>query len=321
MTEKEDKPTVKTINLRKGRLGKAMRVINYGSLNLDYVYQVPHMVQEGETLAASGMETFLGGKGLNQSIALARAGVSVFHAGCVGEDGQILLDYLKQNGVDTAWIQTVEGKSGHTIIQVDASAQNSILLYGGANRKQTGEQIRQVMEQGMAGDYLVLQNEINGIDTIMRNGKEKGMKLVLNPSPIDEAILNAPLEMADYLLVNEIEGSAITGDTEPEAMVHVFRERYPDTALLLTLGTAGAIYADEKELVRQEAIRVKAVDTTAAGDTFTGYFIAGLLENRPMAEIMRRCAAASALAVSRQGAAPSIPKKSEVEEFLLLHSR
>ena len=127
--------------------------------------------------------------------------------------------------------------------------------------------------------------------------------------------------MADYLLVNEIEGSAITGEPEPEAMVRVFRKRYPDTALLLTLGTAGAIYADEKELVRQEAIRVKAVDTTAAGDTFTGYFIAGLLKNRPMAEIMRRCAAASALAVSRQGAAPSIPKKSEVEEFLLLQDR
>lgn len=298
-----------------------MRVINYGSLNLDYVYQVPHMVREGETLAASGMETFLGGKGLNQSIALARAGVSVCHAGCVGEDGQILLDYLKQNGVDITWIQMVEGKSGHTIIQVDASAQNSILLFGGANRKQTAEQIRQVLEQVEAGDYLVLQNEINEIDAIMRCGKEKGMKLVLNPSPIDEAIRKAPLEMADYLLVNEIEGEAITGEKAPEAMIRRFRERYPDTALLLTLGTAGAIYADETKLVRQEAIRVKAVDTTAAGDTFTGYFIAGLLENRPMAEIMRWCAAASALAVSRQGAAPSIPKKSEVEEFLLLQGR
>ena len=114
-----------------------MRILNYGSMNLDYVYQVPHILRGGETLAASQREIFFGGKGLNQSIALARAGAKVCHAGCIGEDGTEMRDYLSQNGVDTSYISVSESSSGHTIIQVDDSAQNCILLWGGANRRQT----------------------------------------------------------------------------------------------------------------------------------------------------------------------------------------
>lgn len=293
-----------------------MKVINYGSLNWDYVYQVPHMVREGETLAAYGMETFLGGKGLNQSIALARAGVSVLHGGCVGEDGDGLISYLKTNGVDTSGIEKVEEKSGHTIIQVDSNGQNCILLYGGANQKQKIDHIKAVLDQGNPGDYLVLQNEVNEIEYIMQAGKEQGMRLVINPSPIDPAILKAPLGMADYLLVNEIEGQALTGASEPDQMMKTLRTKYPNTAILLTLGEEGAWYEDGKQSVRQKAIRVKAVDTTAAGDTFTGYFIAGLMEGYAMEHLLYRCAAASALAVSRNGASASIPQREEVETFL-----
>lgn len=293
-----------------------MKVINYGSLNWDYVYQVPHMVREGETLAAYGMETFLGGKGLNQSIALARAGVPVLHGGCVGEDGDGLISYLKTNGVDTSGIEKVEEKSGHTIIQVDSNGQNCILLYGGANQKQNIDHIKTVLDQGNPGDYLVLQNEVNEIEYIMQAGKERGMRLVINPSPIDPAILKAPLGMADYLLVNEIEGQALTGASEPDQMMKTLRTRYPNTAILLTLGEEGAWYEDRKQSVRQKAIRVKAVDTTAAGDTFTGYFIAGLMEGYAMEHLLYRCAAASALAVSRNGASASIPQREEVETFL-----
>lgn len=293
-----------------------MKVINYGSLNYDYVYQVPHMVREGETMAANQMETFFGGKGLNQSIALSRAGVSVIHAGCIGEDGSCLVEYLEENGVDTSLIQRVEGKSGHTIIQVDVTGQNSILLFTGANGKQTREQIQRVFEQAEPGDYLVLQNEVNEVEGIMRCGKEKGMKLVINPSPIDQTILESSLELADYLLINEVEGKAITGEENPEQMILALRKRYPKTAILLTLGEQGAIYADGEKEVRQRAIPVKAVDTTAAGDTFTGYFVAGLMEKKPMEEILDQCVRASALAVSKKGAAPSIPWKKEVDQFL-----
>ena len=172
-----------------------MKVLCFGSLNIDYTYKVEHFVKKGETLSSDGLGVYGGGKGLNQSIALARAGVPVLHGGCVGEDGDGLISYLKTNGVDTSGIEKVEEKSGHTIIQVDSNGQNCILLYGGANQKQNIDHIKTVLNQGNSGDYLVLQNEVNEIEYIMQIGKERGMRLVINPSPIDPAILKAPLEI------------------------------------------------------------------------------------------------------------------------------
>lgn len=293
-----------------------MRVFNYGSLNLDYVYRVSHMVRGGETLAAAGMEIYLGGKGLNQSVALARAGVPVCHAGCVGEDGHVLTQYLDSQGVDTSLIRTINGKSGHTIIQVDDRAQNAILVYGGANHKQTREQIRQTLDTSNSGDILMLQNEINESVYLMEEAKRRGLRLVVNPSPMDEQIRHAPLETADYILINETEGNAISGQREASAILDWFSVHSPKTAVLLTLGEAGAVYQDGKGRIAQKAFSVVAVDTTAAGDTFTGYFVAGLVRGMEMEEILRQCAAASALAVTRNGAAPSIPSKEEVDRFL-----
>ena len=162
-----------------------MKVLNFGSLNLDYVYSVDHMVAEGETLAAGGMNTFCGGKGLNQSIALAKAGVPVYHAGLIGEEGKSLLDACRENGVHTDFIREIPGKSGHTIIQVDKSGQNCILLYGGANRSMTREFIDEVLSHFEKGDYLLLQNEVNLVDYMVDQAYEKGMEIILNPSPFD----------------------------------------------------------------------------------------------------------------------------------------
>ena len=160
-----------------------MKVLNMGSLNLDYVYQVDHIVTGGETLASGGMEVFCGGKGLNQSIALARAGVPVYHAGMIGEDGEMLLDICRENGVDTRYIRRIPGKNGHTIIQVDRKAQNSILLYGGSNRALTREWVDGVLEEFGQGDLLLLQNEINLLGYIVDTAYRRGMRIVLNPSP------------------------------------------------------------------------------------------------------------------------------------------
>ena len=116
-----------------------MKVLNFGSLNVDYVYSVDHMVKEGETLSCQEMNIFCGGKGLNQSIALAKAGVTVYHAGFIGEDGGILLEALQENGVHTDFVKSLPGRGGHTMLQVDKNGQNSILVYGGTNRKYTKE--------------------------------------------------------------------------------------------------------------------------------------------------------------------------------------
>ncbi|KAE9628746.1 ribokinase [Defluviitalea raffinosedens] len=289
-----------------------MKVLNFGSLNYDYVYSLDHILVPGETIASSKMEVFCGGKGLNQSIALARAGVSVFHAGMVGEDGETLLNMCKQNGVNTELIKVVPGKSGHTIIQVDKDGQNCILLYGGSNRCLTKEYVDEVLSHFEKGDLIVLQNEINCLDYIIDKAYEKEMTIVLNPSPFDDALKSCDLSKVSIFLLNEIEGEQITGGKDPEEILRTLQDKFPKAKIVLTLGSNGSVYQDQDCQYRQGIFKVKAVDTTAAGDTFTGYFIASILQEKPVPEALKLAAKASAIAVSREGAVPSIPTLDEV---------
>ncbi|MBS1305231.1 MAG: ribokinase [Dialister sp.] len=294
-----------------------MKVLNFGSLNLDYVYQVDHMVGPGETLASAQLDTFSGGKGLNQSIALAKAGAQVYHAGCIGEDGHMLRHVLDSQGVKTDYVKTLPMKTGHAIIQVDKSGQNCILLYGGANRAVTEGYIDEVLTDFGAGDILLLQNEINLLDYIIDRAYEKGMTIILNPSPYDENLKVCDFGKISFLLINEVEGFQITGSSEPEEILKTLRQRYPAAKIVLTLGCRGCIYQHGTRQLYQDAYKVEAVDTTAAGDTFTGYFIASILEGMDAAAGLDLAAKASAIAVTRHGAAPSIPLRSEVLEYQL----
>ncbi len=292
------------------------RILNFGSLNYDYVYTVHHIVQGGETIASSGMETYCGGKGLNQSIALARAGATVYHAGLVGEEGDRMIALCKESGVDASYIRKIEGKSGHTIIQVDQNAQNCIILFGGSNRKMTHEYINEVLQGFQAGDYLLLQNEINEIPYIMEQAHQKGIRIVMNPSPYDEHVEKCDLSKIDTLMINEVEGEQITGESDADGILTKLVDLYPDMKIVLTLGSKGAIYCIKGQRISQPAMKVDAVDTTAAGDTFTGYFLDSVLCGLPVEKALRRASAASALAVTRPGAAASIPMSEEVDRFM-----
>ena len=182
-----------------------MKVLNYGSLNVDYVYSVDHIIVGGETQHSSKLEVFSGGKGLNQSIALAKAGVPVYHAGIVGTDGDILLEACKEAGVNTKYIRRLPVKGGHTMIQVDKNAQNCIILYGGTNQMQTKEFVDEVLADFGEGDYLILQNEINMLDYIIDQGQtEAGRSLGLNFSQTMRLII-IPQAFKNVLpaLVNE----------------------------------------------------------------------------------------------------------------------
>lgn len=289
-----------------------MKVLNFGSLNLDYVYAVEHMVMAGETLASKEMNTFCGGKGLNQSIALARAGVPVCHAGLIGEEGEILYQTCRESGVNTEFIRRIPGKSGHTIIQVDVDGQNCILLYGGANRSMTREYVDEVLGHFEKGDMLLLQNEINLLDYIIDRAYEQGMEIVLNPSPYDHNLDNCDFSKISWFLLNEIEGWQVTGEKEPDRILARFGELYPAARVVLTLGGEGSVYQYKEEQYRQGIFKVEVRDTTAAGDTFTGYFIASILEGMPVQECLKLAARASAIAVSRDGATSSIPMREEV---------
>ncbi|MGE4275564.1 MAG: ribokinase [Lawsonibacter sp.] len=294
------------------------RILSYGSLNLDYVYHVPHFVAPGETLFPTARELHCGGKGLNQSVAAARAGGTVFHAGKIGRDGQLLADVLRDSGVDLSLLSIGDGSSGHAIIQVEPGGQNCILLYGGSNRENTPQEMDQALERFGPGDYLMLQNEMNGLDYLMERAAQRGVAIVFNPSPIDETIFHLPLRLVSLLVLNEIEGAALSGGKEEEQILDTLRHRWPDCRLLLTLGSRGCIYDDGTRRLSHDAYRVNVVDTTAAGDTFTGYFVSCLADGMGPEKCMALASQASAIAVSRPGAAPSIPTMREVLKFSAL---
>lgn len=294
-----------------------MKILNFGSLNIDYTYSVDHFVRGGETMSSDAMNVFSGGKGLNQSIALSKSGAQVWHAGAIGTgDGDFLVEQLKRAGVNTELIAVLEGKTGHAIIQKAKDGGNCILLYGGANQRITKDMADEVIGHFEKGDYLVLQNEISEIGYIMEKAHERQMKIVLNPSPMDERILGYPLEYVDYFLLNEIEAGDICKEQgEGEALLNKLSAKFPSAKIVLTLGGDGSLYRDGDLLLKQGIYKVNVADTTAAGDTFTGFFIGGLVQGMKAADALEWAAKAAAIAVSRPGAAPSIPSKEEVDMF------
>lgn len=289
-------------------------------MNADYVYEVPHILQPGETLTSLSRNTYPGGKGLNSTVALAKAGANVFFAGTVGEDGDFLLETAKDAGADVSLITQVEGPSGHTVIQVDAAAENCILVFPGANRMNTEVQIDDALSHFDEGDILILQNEVNNLPYLMEKAKQRGMTVVFNPSPCDEIIATLPLENVDYLVVNKAEAADLArmDSSEPlEAILDRLHEMYPQAKFVVTLGGDGALYFDGKKTIRQPIFPAEAVDTTGAGDTFLGNFVTGLSEGMDPSECLRLAAAAASIAVSRKGAASSIPSRQETERKLM----
>ena len=294
-----------------------MRVLSFGSLNIDYVYPVDHIIQPGETENTGGMSINCGGKGLNQSVALARAGLDVWHAGLVGDEGAILIDKCLENKINTDHIKKISGRSGHTIIQVDKDGQNSILLFGGANRRITEGFIDETLKDFGQGDYIILQNEVNLLSEIIDRAYDNKMTIVLNPSPYDETISDCDLGKVSFLIMNEVEGRQMTGENDPEQILQYMKEHYPEADTVLTLGSQGSMYQDQNNIYRQGIYEVKAVDTTAAGDTFTGYFIASIINGKAPENALKIAARASSLTVTRNGALDSIPAYEEVmaEEY------
>jgi ribokinase len=291
-----------------------MRILNFGSMNIDKVYSVEHIACSGETILAKGISVYCGGKGLNQSIAIAKAGCEIYHAGVLGEDGDILLDALSRYHVNTRYIKRVAGASSHTVIQVDDNGQNCIIVYAGTNIQVTDSDADAVLSGFSVGDIVVMQNELDNTPSIMRKAAEHGMVLIFNPSPVNAKLTNYPLACVHWFVMNEIEGTALTGELEPKAILAAMAKLYPNASVVLTLGAEGAYCVHERQSYFQPAYKVKPVDTTAAGDTFTGYLISGLSRGEAIPVILDRAARASSIAVSRKGAADSIPTWIELEQ-------
>ena len=292
--------------------GRKPRVFNFGSLNIDRVYRVPRFVAPGETLGTSSFEIHTGGKGLNQSVALARAGAATTHVGCIGPDGQALVDFLKTSRVDVKQVRQLDTPTGHAVIQVAPDGENAILIHGGANCQLALDHIIDSLESASEGDWVLLQNETNAVADIIREAGKRRLRVALNAAPLTADIASLPLGNLELLILNQSEAAALADASTPEACLDALKERFPQTLHVITLGAAGAITSHGGARTRFEAPAVDPVDTTGAGDTFAGYLVAGLAANRPLDECVRRAMRAAAICVSRLGAAGSIPRADEL---------
>ena len=291
-----------------------MQVLNFGSMNIDHVYMVDHFVAPGETLSSSNYRINAGGKGLNQSIALARAGVATLHAGMIGKEGIFLKDLLESSGVNADNVMIGDRATGHAIIQVEThSGENSILLYPGANMEIPTAMMLDILQKMPKGSWILLQNEINDIPFLIENAKACGLKVAINPAPCTAAVRSYPLHLCDLIFVNEIEAAQLTMcNGGIKASMKAMAKRFPDSEVVVTLGEKGAIYRYRNQEIAVPAREVKAVDTTSAGDTFTGYFLAAKLRGMDAETAMNCAILASSITVSRPGAAISIPAAGEV---------
>ncbi|MDR1134486.1 MAG: ribokinase [Synergistaceae bacterium] len=283
------------------------KILNIGSINIDYVYDVEHFVRPGETISSKALAVFPGGKGLNQSVALARAGGRVWHAGRTGQDGLGMVKIMKDAGVNVELTDTSGSTTGHAIIQVNSSGENCIILHAGANHELGENFIDRALEPFGEGDFLVLQNEVNNLPYIMKKAAERRLRIAFNLAPFDEGIKKYPLSLVDYFLVNEVEGAGMSGKTSPAEILGVMSAMFPASAIVLTLGRDGVLYKDPGETLAHGIYEVRRVDTTAAGDTFTGFFIASAAEGKRADESLRVASIASSIAVSRKGASSSVP--------------
>ena len=291
------------------------RIITLGSLNLDFTYQLPKPLEVGETLSSLSYRCGAGGKGANQSIAAARAGAEGYHAGRIGHDGALLRRTLADSGVKLDFLEEVETPTGHAVVLINDAGDNSIVLYGGANRTIDETFIDRVTSAANPGDILLLQNEVTCISHAMEAGRKAGMRVAFNFAPFDPKLApELPLSLCDFLFLNRIEAGGIAGKSDVEEILETLSRRFPETELVLTLGPEGAVaLTPAGEQFHADSPRVEVVETTAAGDTFIGYYLAAVLDGFDTGRALERACRAAALCCSRAGAAESIPTRAELD--------
>ena len=285
-----------------------MKVLNFGSINKDFIYSVNDFVNPGETISSIKYNIKIGGKGLNQSVAISKAGQKIYHAGIINIDDTFILDKLKKWNVNCENILIGDNPTGHAIIQVDKKGENSIIIHGGANDDVDIKFIESVLSKFNSGDILVLQNEINNIKEIIKRAHHKKMKIVFNPAPFNKKILSYDLNKISTLILNQTEGEALSKEKKPDNILKVLNSKFKNTEIILTLGEKGSIYSFKDQLFKIEAHRADTVDTTGAGDTFIGYYVAGLISGMNKKENLNRASEAAAIATAKIGGAESIPR-------------
>lgn len=290
-----------------------MKILVFGSLNIDLTFSVDHIVKPGETIGSTALQRGAGGKGANQAAALAKAGMDVYMAGKIGADGEFLAGLLQSYGVNTDHVVRYDGATGQAIIQLEKTGQNSILLFAGGNGEICPDEIEKTLNAFGAGDAVLLQNEIVRTGEIMEQAKKRGMKIYFNPSPFDASVAALPLDIVDCFFVNEIEGASLTGmDSGLTDILDSLVRRFSRAEIILTAGSEGAYYAFGSMRAKGEIVKLPVVDTVGAGDTFTGFFIAARNMGQPVEEALQTACRAASVSVSRKGAMEAMPRWDEL---------
>ena len=285
-----------------------MKILNFGSINKDFFYSVNDFVKPGETISSIRYNIKIGGKGLNQSVGISKAGQNIYHAGIINKDDTFILDKLKKWNINCENILLSNNPTGHAIIQVDKKGENSIIIHGGANHDVDIKFIKSVLSKFDSGDILVLQNEINNIKEIIDRAHHKKMKIIFNPAPFNNEILSYDLNKISTLILNQTEGEALSKEKKPDGILKVLNSKFNNTEIILTLGEKGSLYSFKDELVKIKAHKLDTVDTTGAGDTFIGYYVAGIASKKSKKDNLNRASEAAAIATTKLGGAESIPR-------------
>jgi ribokinase len=299
------------------------KVVVIGSLNMDLVTRAPRLPRGGETLIGESFATVSGGKGANQAVAAARLGAQVSMVGCVGSDayGEELRGALLAEQIDCQAVSTVDDFSGVALIVVDDNSQNAIVIVAGANGALTPAVIDRFDAVLQAADVIICQLEVPDatVGHALKRGRELGKTVILNPAPASRPLPADWYASIDYLIPNESEASALSGlPVDSLASAETAASRLISLGagkVIITLGAQGSVFANGKGFEHFPASKVKAVDTTAAGDTFVGGFAAALAAGKSEADAIRFGQVAAALSVTRAGAQPSIPTLSDVQAF------
>ena len=285
-----------------------MKILNFGSINKDFFYSVNDFVKPGETISSIRYNIKIGGKGLNQSVGISKAGQNIYHAGIINKDDTFILDKLNKWNINCENILLSNNPTGHAIIQVDKKGENSIIIHGGANHDVNIKFIKSVLSKFDSGDILVIQNEINNIKEIIDRAHHKKMKIIFNPAPFNNEILSYDLNKISTLILNQTEGEALSKEKNPDGILKVLNSKFNNTEIILTLGEKGSLYSFKDELLKIKAHKLDTVDTTGAGDTFIGYYVAGIASKMNTKDNLNRASEAAALATTKLGGAESIPR-------------
>ena len=292
-----------------------MKALVFGSINIDKVFKISELPKKGETLYCNSYEIHVGGKGLNQSVALTKAGIDTYIAGAVGTDGDFIAEFLQKNDVDVSFLKKTDGFTGTTVIMVDDDGNNQMILYKGANHCLDEEYCDKVLESFDAGDLILMQYETSCVEYMLRKAHEKGLIVAFNPSPYVDKIKELPLEFVDYLILNEFEGISLSGKTAADEICTKLLKISKN--IVLTLGSKGSVfYGKDGEKTFVPALKINAVDTTCAGDTFAGFFLSEILNGNAAKKAMEVSRTASAIVCQKIGAAEAIPTLDEVYKAL-----